>query len=57
MNNLIVIIGIILLCAIGLGFWMWLFSIIGIFEEEKTGIYFKDIDARNKNRKCKKKAR
>lgn len=48
MNNLIVIIGIILLCAIGLGFWMWFMERIGVLEEEKRDMFGRIIHKKDK---------
>ncbi len=37
-DNLIIIIGIILLCVIGGAFWIWFMYVIGVFEEEKKNV-------------------
>ena len=38
-DNLIIIIGITLLCVIGGAFWIWFMYVIGVFEEEKRDMF------------------
>ena len=47
-DNLIIIIGIILLCAIGGAFWIWFMYVIFVFEEEKRDMFGRIIHKRDK---------
>lgn len=47
-NDLIIIIGVILLGVILLAFWIWLMEQMGIFEEEKRDMFGRIIHEKDK---------